>query len=352
MKKKFLALVLIIVTAKFVAAQNLDAVQQYINTYKNLAINEEIRTGVPAAITLAQGILESQNGLSKLSRESNNHFGIKCKSDWAGATYNYDDDAKQECFRRYPTPADSYRDHSDFLKNRPNYASLFSIDPTDCTAWAYGLKKAGYATNPAYARMLLKTINDNNLQQYTLMALEQIKNGTREDVAVTNSADQYTSSATIDTRNEAMQAVEEVPVPQQTETVFEPGNYPQGIFTINQAKVIFASAGTSLFALANNNNIAYAKLLEFNDLEKADILAKDQLIFLEKKPKKSNTRDYHIVEPSETIETIAQIEGIQLQSLFEYNKMQKGLQPATGEKVYLRPGTPPYYPRLISYSSR
>ncbi|MEP7319829.1 MAG: LysM peptidoglycan-binding domain-containing protein, partial [Panacibacter sp.] len=145
---------------------------------------------------------------------------------------------------------------------------------------------------------------------------------------------------------------EEVPIPQQVETVFEPGNYPPGIFTINQVKVIYAAAGTSLFALANNNNIAYSKLLEFNSLDKTDILDKDQLIFLEKKPKKSNSRDYHIVETTETIEVIAQIEGIQLESLFEYNKMQKGLQPATGEKVYLRPGTPTYYPKLVRHNSK
>ena len=200
--------------------------------------------------------------------------------------------------------------------------------------------------------MLLKIINDNNLQQYTLIALQHIKNGTREDVAAINNTDQNITAIAVSNKNEAILAVNETPVPQQTETVFEPGNYPPGIFTINQAKVIYATAGTSLFALANNNNIAYAKLLEFNDLDKADILAEDQLIFLEKKPKKSNSRDYHIVEPAETIEAIAQIEGIQVRSLFEYNKMQKGLQPATGEKVYLRPGAPTYYPKLVSYNSR
>lgn len=350
MKRKFLILVLVVVTIKSAIAQNADAVQQYINNYKDLAINEEIRTGVPAAITLAQGILESQSGQSKLSLESNNHFGIKCKTDWAGATYNYDDDAKQECFRSYPSPEDSYRDHSDFLSTRPNYASLFAIDPADCAAWAYGLKKAGYATNPAYARMLLKIINDNNLQQYTLVALEHIKNGTNEDVAINKMPNKNTPDNTVETA--ALKSEEEVPVPQQVETVFEPGNYPPGIFTINQAKVIYATAGTSLFALANNNNIAYSKLLEFNGLDKTDILDKDQLIFLEKKPKKSNSRDYHIVETTETIEVIAQIEGIQLESLFEYNKMQKGLQPATGEKVYLRPGTPTYYPKLVRHNSK
>ena len=111
--------------------QSNDAVKQYIDTYKELAINEELRVGVPAAITLAQGILESEAGQSELSIASNNHFGIKCKSEWTGATVRHDDDAKKECFRSYPTVEDSYRDHSDFLKSRPYYASLFRLDPSD-----------------------------------------------------------------------------------------------------------------------------------------------------------------------------------------------------------------------------
>lgn len=355
MKRLFSAFLIITVFKVSVFSQATDATRQYINTYKQLAINEEIRTGIPASIILAQGILESQSGLSKLSTEANNHFGIKCKAEWTGDTYNYDDDLKQECFRRYPTAEDSYRDHSDFLKNRPNYASLFILDPVNCEDWAHGLKKAGYATNPAYARMLLKIINDNNLQQYTLIALQHIKDGSREDVAAnTNNTATNKNTLTIN-KTEPVEAIKpepEIILPPQTETVYEPGNYPTGIFTINQAKVIYAAAGTSLFALANNNNIAYSKLLEFNNLDQTDILKNDQLIFLEKKPKKSNSRDYHIVEPSETIEYIAQIEGVQLESIFVYNKMQKGLQAAAGEKVYLRPGTYSYYPKLARYNSK
>ncbi len=349
--KRFLLLFFItIVCANFSFAQINDAVQQYIDKYKALAINEEIRTGVPAAITLAQGILESKSGGSELAVASNNHFGIKCKTEWTGATYYHDDDAKQECFRVYPTIEDSYKDHSDFLKNRPYYTSLFDIDPTDYKAWAKGLKKAGYATEYNYAPMLIKVIEDNNLQQYTLLALEDAKNGTREDVAAINTINDngpVIINATAASAPEKIETVKEENKTGQTETMFEPGNYPAGVFTINQAKVIYVTAGTSLFALASSNNISYSKLLDFNNLVKTDILDKDQLIFLEKKPKKSNSRDFHIVEKSETIEAIAQIEGVQLESLFEYNKMQKGLQPAIGEKVYLRPGTPGYYPKLV-----
>src|SRR5882762_7860141 len=125
MKKIILVISLLFILSIFAVAQTSDVVQQYINTYKELAINEEIRTGVPAAITLAQGILESEAGRSDLSIASNNHFGIKCKDNWTGATVFHDDDEKGECFRSYASVEDSYRDHSDFLRNRPNYASLF-----------------------------------------------------------------------------------------------------------------------------------------------------------------------------------------------------------------------------------
>jgi LysM repeat protein len=338
MKKSFAILFFACSLSLFSAAQP-DAVKQYINTYKELAINEEIRTGVPAAITLAQGILESDAGRSDLSLSSNNHFGIKCKNDWTGATVYHDDDVKNECFRSYPTVADSYRDHSDFLKSRPNYAFLFQLAPTDYQSWAHGLKQAGYATSSVYGDMLIKEINDYGLEEYTEVALDRMKNGNHEDVAM-NHANEDAYSL-----NDHQNAGPSAP---SVNTEIPDGNYPQGEFTINQTKVIYANAGASLFALAANHNIAYKKLLDYNELDKTDILDKDQLIFLEKKPKKSITKDYHVVAASETIEDIAQKEGVQLQSLYEYNKMQKGLEPAVGEKVYLRPGKPSYYPKLLA----
>jgi LysM repeat protein len=343
-------LVLILFTVTFsllVAAQSNDVVKQYIDRYKELAINEEIRAGIPAAITLAQGILESEAGQSELSKASNNHFGIKCKTEWTGATAYHDDDAKNECFRSYPTVEDSYRDHSDFLKSRPNYAFLFNLDPADYKSWAYGLKRAGYATNSDYATLIIKVVNDNNLQEYTLIALEKIKNGIRKDVALNDKSakDKQDGASDETVNNEIQQPAVDVEIID--------GIYPQGEFTINQTKVMYATAGTSLFALANNHNIAYRKLLEYNDIDgNIDILQKDKLIFLEKKPKKSIAKDYHIVTASETIEEIAQKEGIQLESLYEYNKMQKGLEPAQGEKIYLRPGKPSFYPKLLARNRR
>ncbi|HEY2727192.1 MAG TPA: glucosaminidase domain-containing protein, partial [Parafilimonas sp.] len=171
--KKILFLFFAAVAVLNIQAQTNEAVEAYITQYKQLAIDEMIRTGVPASITLAQGILESNAGQCSLTQESNNHFGIKCKEDWNGEVVYHDDDRRGECFRRYNSAEDSYRDHSDFLKNRPNYAPLFNIDVTDYKDWAYGLKKAGYATNPVYATTIITTIEKYDLEQYTDAALQQ-----------------------------------------------------------------------------------------------------------------------------------------------------------------------------------
>src|ERR1700761_2047571 len=147
----------------------------YVNTYKAIAIAEEQRSGIPASIILAQGLHESEAGTSELCKMSNNHFGIKCKDDWTGDRVYHDDDARQECFRSYACAADSYRDHSDFLKRGSRYAFLFQLEPTDYEGWANGLRKAGYATNVRYSQILIKFIKDYNLQQYTLIATGKIK---------------------------------------------------------------------------------------------------------------------------------------------------------------------------------
>lgn len=343
MKKISLFILTFFAISLAATAQPSDAVRSYIDKYKELAIKEEIRTGVPASITLAQGILESGAGLSDLSLASNNHFGIKCKNDWTGDKVYHDDDARGECFRSYPSVEDSYRDHSDFLKNRPNYASLFYLDPADYRAWAYGLKKAGYATSSVYAQNIIKNIEDNNLQQYTLIALQRGKIP-QQDIAQNNNGATVTTASKKEETNTIIQnAVIQTPA-NNTEEV----NYPAGTFSINNTKVVFATAGTSLFALATKSNIAFKKLLEYNNLpDRTDILQQDKLICLERKPKRSNVNDVHIVAASETLEDISQKEAVDLESLYEYNKIQKGMQPATGEKVYLKPGNPSYYPKLV-----
>ncbi len=170
MKKTIILSLVVFITCRL-AAQNSPDVTGYISTYKDIAIREMQRTGVPASITLAQGILESQSGNSELTQLSNNHFGIKCKKNWTGETVLHDDDERKECFRKYPSAEDSYRDHSDFLRSNDRYASLFTLDPLDYSGWAHGLKQAGYATESNYPQALIKLIEDYHLQDYSLQAL-------------------------------------------------------------------------------------------------------------------------------------------------------------------------------------
>jgi hypothetical protein len=172
MKKSIRLILIFCMTIQIGWTQNNATTIAYIAQYKTIAMKEMKRTGVPASITLAQAILESNSGESNLAKNHNNHFGIKCKSDWTGAKAYQDDDAKQECFRAYDNAEVSFKDHSNFLKNRPNYVDLFLLDPVDDTAWAYGLKKAGYATATDYPKKLLKIIDDYELAQYNFPELE------------------------------------------------------------------------------------------------------------------------------------------------------------------------------------
>ena len=172
--KRLLLVVSVLASLSAIAQPSADIIE-YINKYKQLAIDEMQRTGVPASIKLAQGIHETYAGKSELVLKSRNHFGIKCKATWTGSKVYHDDDARGECFRSYSSPSDSYIDHSNFLRGSERYASLFELDPTDFKGWAYGLKRAGYATNIKYSQIIIKLIEDYNLQQYSLIALGKMQ---------------------------------------------------------------------------------------------------------------------------------------------------------------------------------
>ncbi len=335
----------------------------YVNQYKELAISEMLRTGVPASITLAQGILETAGGQSELAANANNHFGIKCKSEWTGGTYLYTDDAKNECFRKYASVDESYKDHSDFLKTRPPYAFLFKLDPTDYEGWAKGLKKAGYATSPSYSQALIKTIVENNLQEITLLAMQRQDNGDDLFATVAKPKASYESKpepvitkTVISNPEPAFKEPEFVQTVQTDKPLIEsriikkPNNYPfNAVFNINESKVIYVEGGTSLLALAANYNVAYAKLIEFNDLSPLEILPENQLIFLQKKPRKGS-KEIHVVEDNETLHEIAQKEGVQLSAVLEYNNLKNGMQPAKGERIYLK-STARSIPKLASLNT-
>ena len=324
------------------AQNNVDAIN-YINTYKELAISEMQRTGVPASISLAQGIHESEAGTSELVRKSNNHFGIKCKDEWTGEKVYHDDDARGECFRKYANPADSYRDHSDFLRNRPYYTSLFQLDPTDYAGWANGLKKAGYATNPRYAQILIKIIEDYNLEQYSLIALGKLK---ASDEVVLTAPGAASGSPLRDVgkndRGSGKAGQNEGSWTGSASATV----YPSGEFLINKTRVVFVKAGVSLLSIADQYDIPLGRLLEFNDMKEEDVLEGDQLLYLQRK-RKTGSVLFHTVREGETVYMISQAEGIRYQDLLELNQLRPGVQPAAGEKIYLQ-GPAPSRPLVIN----
>lgn len=308
-------------------AQNQELVRKYISQYKDLAIAEMRRTGVPAAITLAQGIHESGAGNSKLVVASNNHFGIKCKSNWTGESVKHDDDALGECFRKYPLAEDSYADHSDFLKSGQRYAFLFSLAPTDYEGWANGLKKAGYATNPKYPQVLIKLIEDYNLQEYTFIAIGRKTD--KEDESVTATAEE--PNKIITGVNSSAQDDGQVVVNQEKEKPV----YPAGEFKFNETKVVFVKKETSFLFVAKQYDIDLSKIFEFNEIPDAEVADKDQLIYLQRK-RKTGINDVHTVVAGETLHDIAQQEAIRLESLKELNWLKADEKPAIGEKLHLK----------------
>jgi LysM repeat protein len=372
---------LIFLTMGSLAHAQREKVQNYVNQYKDLAMSEMRRTGVPASITLAQGILESQSGESKLAQKSNNHFGIKCKTEWTGEKTYHDDDLRQECFRVYASVEDSYRDHSDFLKNREYYTALFKLDPTDDQGWAYGLKRAGYATEKTYPTRLLKLIADFDLHQYSVQALENKDLSTSHErvepkaptTATTPNNTPIVKSTSLtsmpannsprlrvinQTKSPAEEEQEKMDsLASQTAVAIENANqeqtivvnnqetgkntvkktalYPSEPFSINHTKVVFAAAGTSTLSIANKYGISLSKLFDFNEMDQTDILDQDQLLFLEKKLKKGAT-DVYVCKAGETLTEIAQKEGVRLDAIMEYNNLTKNSVLTNGQKLQLR----------------
>jgi flagellum-specific peptidoglycan hydrolase FlgJ len=336
--RPFLAIVFLF-TGLISRGQDQAIIQGYINTYKDVAIAEMQRTGVPASIKLAQGIHETLAGTSDLVTKSNNHFGIKCKDTWRGESVSHDDDARGECFRKYNSPVDSYRDHSNFLKGSTRYASLFSLDPLNYSAWAYGLKKAGYATNPRYPLIIIKLIEDYHLQDYTLIALGK-KQQNEEVFAKTH--DEKKEREIIPIVAVVKTEKPQETIVQESKIIVKNPQYSDGEFKINETRVIYAQKGTSFLGIAQRYNISLSRIFEFNDLPESEALAKDQLIYLQRKRKTGNN-EFHIVKAVETLHDIAQEEAIRIESLLEYNQLQNNMRPATGQQLYLHtkaPGRP------------
>lgn len=303
MKYTFLTMLYLCCTYIQTFAQSEQEVQDYIEKYKSLAMEEQVRVGVPASITLAQGLHESAVGKSMLATNGNNHFGIKCKSNWMGDTIRHDDDKKQECFRKYISAEQSYIDHSDFLKGSNRYSFLFDLEITDYIGWASGLKRAGYATNPLYVRRLTDLVEKYNLQQYTYEALKK-KFATPTEIVPNN-------DATININQKE-----------------DPNNNYKGL------KGFWASKDDLLTDKAVSLGIRYKHLLEYNDLPDAP-LVQDMFLFTEKK-RKTGTVEFHLVQTGETMHFISQKEAIQLNQLYAFNNMTEGQEPEVGEQLSLQ----------------
>ncbi len=360
MKMKIVTVFLLLFCLSINAFAQNNKAFKYIETYKDLAIKDMQQTGVPAAITLAQGMLESGYGESDLCQKSNNHFGIKCKLDWTGDKVYHDDDEKGECFRKYASAAESYQDHSTFLKTRPHYSFLFQLPPTDFEAWAKGLKKAGYATEKDYPQRLIKVINDYGLNQYTLQALVSDtaasmaakSNKQAQDTEILGellipiSSKKLQAAAAARAAEEKEEQESKITMVSNTDS-YPIGSdsaavkrYPSGIFQINHAKVVYASKGTSLLGLANKHNVTFSMLLDFNDMDDLEVLPEAKLVFIEKKLKKGAV-DAHIVGRNETLHDVCQAEGVRLESILEYNHLKKDAALQIGQKILLKPSPTP-----------
>ncbi len=289
-------------------------VEKYIQTYKEWAIEEMHRTGIPASIKLAQAIIESGAGTSLLAREAKNHFGIKCHAGWQGDTYHFDDDQKNECFRKYASVRDSYIDHSEFLRNRPRYASLFTIDPTDYVAWARGLKACGYATNPRYAEMLIKCIEDYDLHQWDLDPKDR-----QRWFAQQNQWPRENKQTTTEPLRSEEQEL----------------SLQDRIFEVNGVKCVEILPGETLAQLATAYRMSLRRLMRYNEIHDPTTDLPARRIYLEPKRNHGEEKE-HRVQAGETMFDIAHLHAMQLEALYERNKMILGSQPATGEIIYLR----------------
>ncbi len=279
--------------------QPIMSVDQYIDKYNSLAVEEMYRSKIPASITLAQGILESGNGNSRIAQEANNHFGIKCKTTWTGKTIYEDDDAPQECFRKYDAAIDSYRDHSDFLKKNVRYAFLFDLEPTDYKSWAHGLKRAGYATNPQYAELLITFIERHKLNRF-----DEVKIGEEENLELKE---------------------------KKAEVVKSYGKE----FENNGVPGIIAKPNQSFAQIAIDYDIKVYHIYRYNDLTKDAVCKAGDTIYLKSKKAKSDILT-HTVQAGQTLYWISQRYAVKLDKLLGRNLMKAGQEPAAGEMIYLK----------------
>jgi len=304
------------------SAISAQSVSDYVNQYKDLAISEMRRTGIPASITLAQGIIESDCGRSTLAREANNHFGIKCHDDWTGPTVRHNDNKRNECFRKYKMAEESFYDHSDFIKSGSRYYFLFDNKPTDYKAWAHGLKKAGYATNPDYANMLIRTIEENDLWAYdsgNKTPPKMFPDSTTAKVPNKISDDSSKKYVQLSDRNTTISA-----------------RVPR-IMEKNRIQYIIVKDGDSREKLENEFQLLRWELPKYNEVKSDFVPEPGQILYLQPKRDKAQAgEEYYTATNGDTMYNISQQYGIKLKKLYEMNRMTEGSEPEAGKKIWLR----------------
>jgi LysM repeat protein len=302
-------------------AQERITTEEYIDMYKDVAIKKMKEYKIPASITLAQGILESGSGNSKLARKANNHFGIKCHKGWNGKTFYMDDDAKNECFRKYKNASDSYRDHSLFLTQRGRYTFLFDYEITDYDRWAHGLKKAGYATNPKYPKLLISIIERYNLDRFDKGGKAKKKKAKGES--------KTTVSAVSPTVTMAAMLANLSPVATSIEG--------RDVFENNGTRFVVVEQGDTFYGIAEEFDIYTWQLYKYNEVKKDHILQIDEILYLEKKKKKADKQfKSHLVQEGETLRFISQLYGIRLKRLLKMNSLEDTDKLQAGESLRLR----------------
>jgi len=302
--KHILVYILILVSLNSLAQDK--ARRTYINKYKYLAIKEMKRSGIPASITLAQGLLESGNGKSTLAKKAKNHFGIKCHNDWRGPYIRIDDDKPKEKFRKYNNVEDSYIDHSNFLTRKQRYAFLFKLRSDDYKRWAKGLKKAGYATARDYASRLIKIIEEEKLYKYDKLTDKEYK------ILLANK----NGNNKLDRRVEI----------------------------VNGKIFLTIQKGDTFHTIGKHFDVSIRKLHVFNDMSNSEHLRIGQKLYLKRKRRKAASGyDYHLVRRGETLHSISQDYGVKLKMLYKFNYLKKGEEPKPGERIYMRGKAPLIY---------
>ena len=268
--------------------------EAYINKYKDMAISNMSKSGVPASITLAQGMLESDYGRSRLAVQANNHFGIKCNNGWQGATIIHDDDERNECFRRYRSAEESFNDHSNFLTSSLRYRNLFNLDPQDYKGWARGLREAGYATNPNYANILIRIIEENELWRY-----DQANRGNARSAAVPDRASRVREN--------------------------------------NRIRYIVVNESDTRESIKRDFNLKIWKLSKYNELESNFNPRPGQILYLQPKRNKAEAgKNVHNVVSGDSMYSISQQYGIKIKKLYEMNRMSAMDIPRVGDRLWLR----------------